>query len=52
VGLSLSNIIKKHIVHFKAFLLDIFFIYISNANPKAPYTLLHPAPQPTHSGIV
>jgi hypothetical protein len=26
-----------------------FFIYISNAIPKAPYTLPHPAPQPTHS---
>jgi hypothetical protein len=31
------------------FFLDIFFIYISNAIPKAPYTLPHPAPQPTHS---
>jgi hypothetical protein len=29
------------------FLLDIFFIYISNVIPKVPYTL--PAPQPTHS---
>jgi hypothetical protein len=28
-------------------LLDIFFIYILNAIPKAPYTC--PAPQPTHS---
>ena len=29
------------------FLLDIFFLYISNAIPKAPYTLSRPAP-PTH----
>jgi hypothetical protein len=33
----------------KAFLLDIFFIYISNAIPKAPYTLSRPAPKPLHS---
>jgi hypothetical protein len=31
------------------FLLDIFFIYISNAVSKVPYTLPHPAPLPTHS---
>jgi hypothetical protein len=31
------------------FLLDIFFIYISNAIPKAPYTSPCPAPQPIHS---
>jgi hypothetical protein len=32
------------------FLLDIFFIYISNAIPKVPYTLPpHSAPQPTNS---
>jgi hypothetical protein len=31
------------------FLLDIFFIYISNAIPKVPYTHPHSAPQPTHS---
>jgi hypothetical protein len=33
------------------FLLDMFFIYISNAIPKVPYTLPSPcpAPQPTHS---
>jgi hypothetical protein len=31
------------------FLLDIFFIYISDAIHKAPYTLSRPAPQPTHS---
>jgi hypothetical protein len=32
--------------HFFSFILDIFFIYISNAIPKAPYT---PLPfSPTH----
>jgi hypothetical protein len=31
------------------FLLDIYFIYISNAILKVPYTLPHPASQPTHS---
>jgi hypothetical protein len=32
------------------FLLDIFFIYISNAMPKVPYTLPAPLPcSPTHS---
>ena len=31
------------------FLLDIFFIYISSAIPKVPYTLPLPAPLPTHS---
>jgi hypothetical protein len=31
------------------FLLDIFFIYISNAILKVPYTLPRPAPLPTHS---
>jgi hypothetical protein len=31
-------------------LLDISFIYISNAIPKVPYTLPpNPAPQPTHT---
>jgi hypothetical protein len=30
-------------------LLDIFFIYISNAIPKAPYALPRTAPQTTHS---
>jgi hypothetical protein len=34
---------------FYNFLLDIFFIYNSNAIPKVPYTLPHPALQPTHS---
>jgi hypothetical protein len=32
---------------FHLFLLDIFFIYISNAIPKVPYTLPKPFP-PTH----
>jgi hypothetical protein len=32
----------------KNFLLDIFFIYISNAIPKVPYTLPPPC-SPTHS---
>jgi hypothetical protein len=34
------------------FLLDIFFIYISNAIPKVPYTLPQPAPLPTHSHVL
>jgi hypothetical protein len=34
------------------FLLDIFFIYISNAILKVPYTLPRPAPQPTHSSFL
>jgi hypothetical protein len=36
---------------FSNFLLDVFFIYISNAIPKVPYTLPPscPAPLPTHS---
>jgi hypothetical protein len=33
----------------KQFLLDIFFIYITNAIPKGPYTPPCPAPEPTHS---
>jgi hypothetical protein len=36
-------------LYFILFLLDIFFIYISNAIPKVPYTLPCPAPQPSHS---
>jgi hypothetical protein len=32
---------------FKALLLDIFFIYISNVVPKAPYTLSQPC-SPAH----
>jgi hypothetical protein len=34
---------------FSQYLLGIFFIYISNAILKVPYTLSHPAPLPTHS---
>jgi hypothetical protein len=34
---------------FFQFLLGIFFIYISNAILKVPYTLPHPAPLPIHS---
>jgi hypothetical protein len=34
---------------FAYFLLDIVFIYISNAIMKVPYTLPCPAPQPTHA---
>jgi hypothetical protein len=38
-------------IFFLIFLLDIFFIYISNATPKVPYTSPppHPAHIPTHS---
>jgi hypothetical protein len=32
-----------------SFFIRYFFIYISNAILKIPYTLPHPAPQPTHS---
>jgi hypothetical protein len=35
--------------YFSNFLFGIFFIYISNAIPKFPYTLPSPAPLPTHS---
>jgi hypothetical protein len=34
---------------FNEFLLDIFFIYISNVIPKAPIPSPCPAPQPIHS---
>jgi hypothetical protein len=39
------------VILFSNFLLDIFFIYISNAIPKVPYTLppARPALLPTHS---
>ena len=40
------NFILFSLLHF---LLDIFFIYISNAILKVPYTLPCPAPHPTHS---
>jgi hypothetical protein len=33
-------------------LLDIFFIYISSAIPRAPIPSPHPAPQPTHSSFL
>ena len=43
---------KKHF-YFYFILLDIFFIYISNAILKVPYTLPSPpAPQPTHSCVL
>jgi hypothetical protein len=38
----------KNIFFFKAILVDIFFIYIPNAIPKAPNTLPLPC-TPTHS---
>jgi hypothetical protein len=42
------NLLYLHVFYF--FLLDLFFIYSSNAIPKVPYTLSpFPAPQPTHS---
>jgi hypothetical protein len=49
--LKVSNFFQKYkdkdktkmIKYFNSFLLDIFFIYISNAIPKAPYTLPPPA---------
>ena len=41
------NLLYLHVFYF--FLLDLFFIYSSNAIPKAPYTRLCRAPQPTHS---
>ena len=34
---------------FPNFLLGVYFIYISNAIPKVPYTLPCPVPLPTHS---
>jgi hypothetical protein len=37
---------------FFCFLLNIFFIYISSAIPKVPYTLPRPAPLPTHSHLL
>ena len=46
ISLISFNIIK---VFFLNFLLDIFFIYISNAIPKVLYTLPHTAPLPIHS---
>jgi hypothetical protein len=40
-------ILSFSISFFKQFLLDIFFIYISNAIPKVPYTIPLPC-SPTH----
>jgi hypothetical protein len=37
--------ITKFFLLFFSFLLDIFFIYISNAIPKVPYTLPLPCSQ-------
>jgi hypothetical protein len=39
---------QEHASTLKYFLLDIFFIYVSNAIPKVSYTP-HPASLPTHS---
>jgi hypothetical protein len=44
----LGNICVESFPFFN-FLLDIFFIYISNAVLKVSYTLPSPAPLPTHS---
>jgi hypothetical protein len=44
-----NNSVLKYI--FKIFLLDIFFIYISNAILKVPYTLPPPC-SPTHSNLL
>jgi hypothetical protein len=44
---GVCNMYSKNILSFFVnFLLDIFFIYISNAILKVPYTLPRPAPQP------
>jgi hypothetical protein len=40
------------ILFFLILLLDIFFIYISNAIPKVSYILPLPVPQPTHSSFL
>jgi hypothetical protein len=49
VSLNLATHLKRtQFFYFYYFLLDIFFIYISNTIPKVPYILPHPAPQPTH----
>jgi hypothetical protein len=56
--LELQIVVKYHavagiflffILFYFIILLDIFFIYISNAILKVLYTLPHPAPLPTHS---
>jgi hypothetical protein len=47
---SLQFVPQPYFFFFFQFLLGIFFIYISNAIPKVPYTLPPPpAPLPTHS---
>jgi hypothetical protein len=51
--MGLGKISFVFVCFFLFFLLDILFIYISNAIPKVPYTLaLCPAPQPTHSSFL
>jgi hypothetical protein len=45
----MKNVLQTEKVLKVNFLLDIFFIYISNAIPKVPYTSPPPAPLPTHS---
>jgi hypothetical protein len=49
--ISSYDAVSDHLIFliFLIFLLDIFFIDIANAISKVPYTLLCPAPQPTHS---
>jgi hypothetical protein len=48
IKLILSGQCLEAFLFFFYFLLDIFFIYISNAIPKVPYTLSPPC-SPTHS---
>jgi hypothetical protein len=43
-----NRVKNKYYFNLKQILLDIFFIYISNAIPKVPYPSPHPAPLPTH----
>jgi hypothetical protein len=47
--LNRCKALYKTFFFFLILLLDIFFIYISNAVPKVSYTLPFPAPQPTYS---
>jgi hypothetical protein len=42
-------VISTHFSLSFVFLLDIFFLYISNAIPKVPHILPCPAPLPTNS---
>jgi hypothetical protein len=46
---NIYEYILVKIFYLNKFLLDIFFIYNSNAIPKVPYTLPRPTPQPTHA---